>query len=401
MSVFRPVDPLKLHNALVTAGTTASGRILRLAAQAGLGREEIRTLTWSQVDFSAWTIRLPDRAIPMDAELVTYLLPLREEPTTPVVRARREKVPLTAQTISHMARSALSEADLPDIRLTDLRGDFARRLLSQGQDWQAVSRVTGLDAAALAPLRTEPTTRARRTQAPQAKPRELEALLEKEGPTPAGLAMAFAWRAGLRLEEIAALRWDQMREGTLHLERETIQIPPELADFLEGAEKSDVYVISTRTGRPFDHARLSRLVRQALVKAGLDDLTLRDLRHLRGVDEDEAAILLLAQSSEGVTLRQAQEQLGLSDTAVRRILRRLTQGGKLTRVGLRYYGAGSVVPPARQEEEILQYLKREGFAYRQDIARLLHIPASQCRPILQRLVDGGKVKMEEQRYRLA
>lgn len=401
MSVFRPVDPLKLQSALLAAGTAADGRIVRLAAQAGLSREEIRCLTWSQVDFSAWIIRLPDRAIPMDAELVTYLLPLREEADTPVVRARRERVPLTAQTISHMARAVLSAAGLEDVRLTDLRGDFARRLLAAGQDWQAVSRVTGFGAAALAPLRSEPTTRVRRAAPPQVKSETLEALLEREGPTPAGLAIALAWRMGLRLEEIAALRWDQIRPDGVHLDCETVPLSPELAAFLARAEKSGEYVIATRTGRPFDHARLSRLVRQALVKAGLDDLTLRDLRHLRGVDEDEAAILLLARSAEGVTLRQAQERLGLSDTAGRRILRRLTQGGKLTRVGLRYYGAGSVVPPARQEEEILQFLQREGFAYRQDIARLLHIPASQCRPVLQRLVESGKVKMEEQRYMLA
>ena len=398
MSSFRPVDHLKLNSALQKAGTSAAGRILRLAAEAGLSREEIHSLTWAQVDFSAWIITLPERTVPVGAELVTFLLPLQEENTVPVVRARRDKTPLTPQTISHLARGALTEAGLADLRLTDLRGDFARGLFRAGQDWQAVSRVTGFGAAALRPLREEASTRAHRTAPPQVRPESLERLLEKEGASPAGLAVAFAWRAGLRLEEIAALKWEQIQEDGLHLEHEVIPLPAALRALLDGAERGDSFVISTRTGRPFDHARLSRLVRQALVKEGLDDLTLRDLRQLRGVDEDEAAVLHLAAGREGVTLRSVQEQLRLSDTAARRLLRRMTQQGKLTRVGLRYYGAGTVVPPAQQEAEILHYLQREGFAYRQDIARLLHIPASQCRPVLQRLVEAGKVKQEDQRY---
>ena len=56
------------------------------------------------------------------------------------------------------------------------------------------------------------------------------------------------------------------------------------------------------------------------------------------------------------------------------------------------------MPREEHEEAIIQYLKEEGFAYRQDIARLLRIPASQCRPVLSRLVESGRVRMEEQRY---
>lgn len=396
MPAFRPVDAQKLTAALEMAGDTAPGRILRLAAGAGLTRAEIQSLTWGQVDFSAWHIVLSERTVPMDAELVTYLLPLREEDDVPVVRVQRERQPLTAQTISHMARAALCRAGLEDVRLTDLRGEFARSLVRGGQDWQAVSRVTGLDGAALRTL-GQPT-RTRRAAAPSVETEALQRLLEKEGASPAGLSIALAWRAGLGLEEIAALKWDQVQPDGLHLTRETVPIPQDLRRILNAAEHGDRFVISTRTGRPFDRARLSRLVRQALVQGGLDDLTLRDLRQLRGVDKEEASILALAR--RGVTLRQVQQTLHLSDTAARRCLRRLTQQGRLTRVGLRYYAAGTVVPPQQQEQKILEYLRREGFAYRQDIARLLGIPPTQCRPILQRLAEAGKVRQEDQRYTL-
>ena len=180
MPAFRPVDAQKLTAALETAGDTAAGRILRLAAGAGLTRAEIQSLIWGQVDFSAWHIVLPERTVPMDAELVTYLLPLREEDAVPVVRAQRERQPLTAQTISHMARAALCRAGLEDVRPTDLRGEFARSLVRSGQDWQAVSRMTGLDGAALRTL-GQPT-RTRRAAAPSVSAEALQCPLSSVSP---------------------------------------------------------------------------------------------------------------------------------------------------------------------------------------------------------------------------
>lgn len=49
---------------------------------------------------------------------------------------------------------------------------------------------------------------------------------------------------------------------------------------------------------------------------------------------------------------------------------------------------------------ILEYLNREGFAYRQDIAQLLHVDARQCRPILRRMVETGQIVQDKQRYTL-
>ena len=59
------------------------------------------------------------------------------------------------------------------------------------------------------------------------------------------------------------------------------------------------------------------------------------------------------------------------------------------------------MPPERQEQAVLDYLGREGFAYRQDIARLLGIKAAQCRPILQRMIQQGQLVQlvqEKQNY---
>ena len=51
-----------------------------------------------------------------------------------------------------------------------------------------------------------------------------------------------------------------------------------------------------------------------------------------------------------------------------------------------------------QEAVILEYLAREGFAYRQDIARILRIEVSQCRGVLQRMVAAGQIEQDLQRY---
>ena len=92
--------------------------------------------------------------------------------------------------------------------------------------------------------------------------------------------------------------------------------------------------------------------------------------------------------------------LGLSKVAAYERLRQLTASGRLVRVGTKYYPAGQVVPPERQPQVILEYLTREGFAYRQDIAQLLHVDPRQCRPILRRMVENGQIVQEKQRYTL-
>ena len=380
------IDEAAMNSILDRWGGSAPGRILRLAWQAGLRRREIRDLTWGSVDLMEWKISLPDRTVPIPMELALFLAPLEEEKERFVVFSQRTGGPLDPQTISHLAKEALTEGGLSDVRLTDLRTDCAVRMLCAGQDWQAVSRATGMSAAALRKLGGQST---RAVKEPRVKAAAVEQLLEREGATPAGAAIALAWRMGLGLDEILALKWEDV--DALPLDSRTKKL-------LQGIERQGPFVLSTRTLRPYDRARLSRLVRSAFIQGGLDDLTLRDLRQLRSADAFDAQLLLLAGRREGVTLQQAREELDLVDTAVRRSLRRLVQKGKLVRVGMRYYLPGAVVPPEEQETAILDYLNKEGFAYRQDIARLLRLPPALCRPVLQRMVESGKLRLEEQRY---
>ena len=91
---------------------------------------------------------------------------------------------------------------------------------------------------------------------------------------------------------------------------------------------------------------------------------------------------------------------GISKTTAYQRLAALTARGRLTRVGARYYLPTEVVPPEEQYRVIREYLLAEGPAYRQDIARLLHIAPKQCTVILKHLVDEGKLRRENYRYTL-
>lgn len=408
--VNRP-DEGAMEQALRENFNNAAGAVLRLAWQAGLLREEIRLLTWEQVDFAGGCLVLPDRRVPMGRELTEWLRELRsgrDQSRETVVLSDRNRKPLTPQSISRLARAALDQQGQTRVRLADLRHDFVLRQLEE-HDWQYVSRITGVEAAGLkvhfaGHLKEKKlSTRIRRGDSVRVDEFALWKLLRAEGGSPAGVVLWLTWQAGLRLEEIVSLRWDQVREDRLCLEGREVPLAGGTKNILDGLArtgKREGYVLTApRSGRPYDRARLSRLARAALIRAGMDDLTLRDLRmdcSLRA--GGEGRILSRARQQGWITRNEVMEMLGVSKTVAYDRLKLLVSRGRLTQVGARYYPPESVVPPEKQEAAVLEYLEREGFAYRQDVARLLGIGVGQCRPLLQRMLAEGSVVQDRQRY---
>ena len=391
----------------------AAGVILRLAWQAGLLREELQSLTWAQIDFLDSCFVLPDRRVPISGELASWLSALREKRnrvSETVVLSDRDQKPLTPQSISRLARRALDEEGQTEVRLVDLRNDFILRQMEE-HDWQYVSRIAGVEAAGLKAhfgghLKEKTvSTRIRREEAAQIDEFALWKLLQVERTSPAGVTLWLTWQLALRLEEIVTLRWEQV-----DLEGERLRLPDRTVDLTSGvlgilrelreASPTAEYVVTApRSGQPYDRTRLSRLVRAALVRGGMDDVTLRDLRmdcDIRVGGENQVAAYLRRKHS--ITRNEAAELLGVSRTTAYNRLKQMTRRGKLVQVGARYYLQGDVVPPERQETVILEYLDKEGFAYRQDIARILRIDASQCRPILQKMIAAGRIVQQRQRY---
>lgn len=393
----------------------AAETILRLAWQAGLLRDEIQHLTWAQIDFPYRQIVLPDRTVPISEELVDWLADLKDHRngcSETVVLSDRDRKPLTPQSISRLARTALDKEGQTAIRLIDLRHDFILRQLEE-HDWQYVSRITGVEAAALnlhfsKHLREKKvSTRIRREEPAQIDEFSLWKLVQTERTTPAGVTLWLTWQLGLRLEEIVALKWDQvdLEQGSLHMPDRTVSLTSGVHSVLKdlrAASPDSVYVLTApRSGQPYDRVRLSKLVRMLLIRAGMDNVTLRDLRldcAARTGGEDQ--VMAYLRKHQSVTRNQVMELLGVSKTAAYTRLKQMEKRGKLTQVGARYYLKGNVVPPERQAETILEYLVKEGFAYRQDIARLLRIDPGQCRPILQKMVAAGQIIQKRQRYEL-
>lgn len=384
---------------------SAAGTILRLAWQAGLLRDEIQRLTWAQVDFTDGVITLPDRRVPISRELADWLRTLRDSrdgSQEAVVLSDRDGRPLAPQSISRLARTALDRQGQTRVRLLDLRHDFILRQLEE-HDWQYVSRITGVEAAGLNAHFGKTSTRVRRKG--RIDGASLWKLLRVEGTSPAGITLWLTWQAGLRLEEITALRWEQVEEDRLRLEEREIPLSEgtrEVLGRLAASEGREGYVLTVpRSRRPYERTRLSKLARAALVRAGLDDLTLRDLRVDCGLRSGGGERLLAQVRERGwITRNEAAELLGVSRAAAYKRLKRLSERGKLTQVGARYYPPETVVPPERQERAVLEYLEREGFAYRQDVAALLGIGVGQCRPLLRRMLAAGEIVQQRQRYLL-
>ena len=59
-----------------------------------------------------------------------------------------------------------------------------------------------------------------------------------------------------------------------------------------------------------------------------------------------------------------------------------------------------MVPPEEQADTVRSYLKEMGFAYRQDLARLLGLGERQCSHVLGQMVKAGILVMEDKRYSL-
>ena len=408
--VNRP-DEKAMEQALLENPGNAAGAVLRLAWQAGLLRDEIQRLTWEQVDFLDRCLVLPDRKVPIGQELADWLQVLRDgrdQSQETVVLSDRDQKPLTPQSISRLARLALNKQGQTDVRLIDLRHDFVLRQLEE-HDWQYVSRITGVEAAGLnvhfaGHLEEKKiSTRIHREESARIDEFALWKLLRTEGTSPAGISLWLTWQAGLRLEEIVALTWEQIQGDCLRLPRREVLLTSGTQQVLEELAAREgrrgPVLTAPRSGLPYDRTRLSKLARAALIRAGLDDLTLRDLRVDYALRSGGAGQILSQVRRQGRTTRnEVRSLLNVSQAVAYHRLKQLVNRGQLTQVGARYYLPGTVVPPNSQEAALVKYLEREGFAYRQDVARLLGIDAGQCRPLLRRMLARGTLIQDRQRY---
>lgn len=408
--VNRP-DEAAMRRILEAEPASPEGVVLRLAWQQGLSRDEISDLTWEQVSFLDDRLELPDRMIPLEAEVRSCLWRLfqaHSEVSPYVVLSSRDRTPLRPESISRLARQALDREGQTSVRLMDLRHDWIIRQLAD-KDWPAVARISGVAVPALQArfAAYAPEKKPSRRPAAHVDEFKLWKVLQTERDTPAGLALWLAWQMGLQAQEIVALTWDQVDfdSGSLRLPDREVPLTNALRRLLEDTRRraptGEPHVLLTEHSRkPVDLPRLSRMTRAALIRGGMEDVLLRDLRRDESREDEDARLLARTAERGMLTRGEVMELLGLSKTAAYGRLHRLTEQGRLVRIGGKYYLPGDVVPPEQHLETIRAYLSRAGFAYRQDIADLLHIQRKQCALILRHMVEQGELVQSGQKYYL-
>lgn len=410
----RRLDEAAVRRLLEREQTGPEALVLRLAWLEGLTREEIAALTWEQVSFLDDRLELPDRMIPLDGEVRSFLWKLheakeaREEPGDPhVLLSARERKPMRLESISRLARLALDRGGLKGVRLLDLRYDWIMRCLDR-MDWPEAARVSGVEVATLQLRFSASASVQKPPKSPPAQVDEFKLwkVLQAERNTAAGLAMWLGWQLGLQAQEVISLTWDQVdfNESLLRLPDREVAMTSAVRRLLEEERQrrkpeEDAHVLLTeRSRKPLDLPRLSRLTRAALIRGGLERVTLRDLKRDDSRDAEDERVLQRVLEQGYVSRGDISELLGLSKTATYARLRRLTDLRKLIRVGGKYYLPGTVVPPEQHREAILEYLVQAGFAYRQDIVDLLHIQPKQCTLVLHRMVEEGLLDQLGQKY---
>ena len=208
--------------------------------------------------------------------------------------------------------------------------------------------------------------------------------------------------------EITALRWDQVdfARNLLRLPGGEVSMGSRLRRMLSEtlARRKDPaeerVFTSPATGRPMERAQLTAAARTALLRGGLEGVSLRDLC-AEGRRADQSRMLAEQAAAQGWLERgDVMRLLGVSRTAARQQLLRLREAGVLVRVGERYYPAGAVTPPEEQLAVIQTYLREHGSGRRQDFLRLLNVSPAQGTQILRRLTARGELILTGRRYTL-
>ena len=340
MGAYQINRPEKTAMAAALAENTgnAAGLILRLALQQGLLREEITFLTWDQVSFLDGVLRLPDREVPMAAEFRSYLEPLRAEGVliSPyVVVSERYRKRMQPEAVSRIARRALDRVGLTKVRLADLRSEYIIGQLAD-HDCGYVSRVSGVEIRSLqlhdAPYISAGAGKGRR-EGEKAEVNEfrLWKILQAEREAPAGLALWLTWQMGLSGGEIVSLQWAQvdMADNVIHLPDRDAFVTSAVGRMLEAQRQKSGgrgnVLLSERARKPVDIARLSRMVRSALIRGGMENLTLKDLQRDALRVQEEHLLLESIRRRGAISRGEAAELLGVTPRAAYTRLRRLTE----------------------------------------------------------------------------
>ena len=127
--------------------TRSAVTAIRLLMLTGCRLSEIQKLRWEHVDLDAGELRLPDtktggRAVPLAPSAVRLLARLPRDENNPwVIAGRMPSSHLTD--LQHPWRRIRARAELPDVRIHDLRHSFASRALALGEGLPMIGKLLG------------------------------------------------------------------------------------------------------------------------------------------------------------------------------------------------------------------------------------------------------------------
>lgn len=374
---FKRPDPAAMERILTQFPYSPEGAILRLAWLQGLSRAEITDLVWDQVDLDSKALLLPDRTVPLDPSTEACLrkrhrLYAQRDPH--VIISDRYQRPMPPESVSRLARTAL-DTEGQKVSLKDLRQDFVIRQL-QTHDWTYAARVSGMAVSTLRGSFSQ-YFQERQSAAPELPPDSeylLWRIVQQEGGSVVGLALWMGWKLQMQPGEILNLTWSQV--------------------------DLDRVLLTPGTGKPMDLARLSTVIRTALIRGGLEQLSLGDLSRLSRRGSQRQTVLARLSAVSSMTREEVMDLLGVSKSAALKLLNQLRQDGAVVRIGGCYYPAGAVVLPEDQSAAVTAYLAAHGTAVRKELAELLNLPPAQCTALLRRMADRGELLLTGKRYAL-
>lgn len=388
------------------------GAVLRLAWLEGLSRDEIFRLEWSQVDYERMFLHLPDRDIPLDRDTADCLRQFRAELGSRrvlvyVAVSEKTKERVAMQSLSRIARTALDSAGMEDVRLIDLRLDFIRRQIAE-HDWQYAVRVSGISVTTYRTLFSGKQHGDHPTEPPayeeKSRDERLWKIMQEHQTGAAGVALWLSQMAGLTEKELVALTWDQidLDRAVLHTARGSVTMTQDLLKILRQerslrAPSDDPHVILTpRTRRPMDNARLSTILRDLLVRGGIDGVSVGGFRHSLRIGTEQERIMQQVRAKGSITRLETEALLGVSTGIAYSRLADLVENGKLARTSRGYFLAEEAIRPEDQPAAVCRYIAQNGGAYCQDIAKLLRIGKSTASRLLRRMVANGDLVMTRQ-----
>ncbi len=401
-NLFNRPDDSALRLLLSHEDCTPAGTIVRLAWLCGLLRNEITFLLWEQVDFDTNQLVLPDRKIPLTAQMCAYLARLRAQNaqySQYVLISNRKTAPMAEQSVSALARKALDNCGQSSVRLNDLRIDFIIRALGENSREQ-VSYISGVDLPALQehylPYAGAAAVReSEKAEITQSVRDALAELLQKEGASMVGLSVRFVWELGIPVPSLPLLTWRKIdfEKAEAVFDERSVGIPEDflllLRDVKDSRSGAYPYIILNETRQnPTDAFFIQKAVQQTLIRSGIMGITLPDLqndywrqhaaelRELLGSTPElstefhsvprnlpkeltlqpEEKLLEYLRANASTDYKTLKSALGLSDTEAKQLLRQGLSTGKIVRVGFRYYLPDAVVRSENQKALILQYV---------------------------------------------